>query len=124
MNSNILITGFLIVASMTCTVAGNLLLKIGADQRGMSTVWPFSLLNLKTFLGALIFCCALIFYVSVLKRISLNLAQSIFAAQFVMVIVAAYFILGEPIDKYRWLGITLIALGLFVIAAAPTTASQ
>ena len=119
MNTSILVTGLFILASISCTVAGNLLLKTGADQRGVGTVWPFTLLNLQTFLGALLFCCALVFYVSVLKRISLNLAQSIFAAQFVMVIIAAYFILNEPIDKYRWAGITLIAMGLFVIAAAP-----
>ena len=124
MNTSILVTGMFILASITCTVAGNLLLKTGADQRGIGTVWPFSLVNLQTFLGAMLFCCALVFYVSVLKRISLNLAQSIFAAQFVMVIIAAYFILNEPIDRYRWMGITLIALGLFVIAAAPAEPSR
>lgn len=118
--SHLVVTGSLITASMACTVAGNLLLKLGSGERGVSTVWPFSLLNTKTFLGALVFCCAMVFYIMVLKRTSLNLAQSIFASQFVLVILAAYFVLGEAIGPYRWLGIGLIAAGLFVIAVAPS----
>jgi len=119
MNSNIVITGTLVVASMACTVVGNLLLKVGAGQRGVSTVWPFSLLNLQTFLGAIVFCLAMIFYIMVLKRTALNLAQSIFAAQFVFVILAANLVLREPIGMYRWMGIALIALGMFVVAISP-----
>ena len=119
MNSNIVITGSLILASMTFTVVGNLLLKVGSGERGVSTVWPFSLLNMQTFLGAIAFCFALTLYLMVLKRTSLNLAQSIFAAQFVLVILAANIILNEPIGMYRWLGIALIAFGLLVVALTP-----
>ena len=119
MNSNVLITGAYAIAGMACTVVGNLLLKVGADQRGVSVVWPFSLLNLQTFLGAITFCLAMIFYIMVLKITALNLAQSIFAAQFVLVILAANLLLKEPIGTYRWLGIGLIALGMFVVAVSP-----
>ena len=121
---HIIVTGLLIVASMACTVAGNLLLKLGSGEPGVSPIWPLSLLNWKTFLGALVFCCAMIFYIMVLKRTSLNLAQSIFATQFVLVILAAFFVLGESIGPYRWFGIGLIAAGLFVIAIAPPSAIQ
>jgi len=119
MNSNIVITGSLILASMTFTVVGNLLLKVGSGESGVSTVWPFSLLNMQTFLGAIAFCFALTLYLMVLKRTSLNLAQSIFAAQFVLVILAANIILNEPIGMYRWFGIALIAFGLLVVALTP-----
>lgn len=121
MSSNFLITGAFVLASMACTVIGNLLLKIGAGQKGISTIWPFSLLNLQIFLGAIAFCFAMVFYVMVLKRTALNLAQSIFAAQFVLVILAANLVLNEPIGIYRWLGIALIALGLFVVALGSAT---
>jgi drug/metabolite transporter (DMT)-like permease len=63
----------------------------------------------------------MIFYIMVLKRTALNLAQSIFAAQFVLVILAANFVLNEPIGLYRWVGIALIALGMIVVAVAPAT---
>ena len=124
MNSNMIITGTIVLASMTCTVIGNLLLKVGAGERGVGTVWPFSLLNMQTFLGAIAFCFALILYLMVLKRTALNLAQSIFAVQFVLVIFAANLILNEPIGVYRWIGIALIALGLLVIAVAPGPSIQ
>jgi len=123
MSSN-LVTGLFVLASMACTVFGNLLLKTGVQHPGVATVWPLSLLNMRTALGAVSFCLAMIFYMMVLKRTALNLAQSIFALQFVLVIVAAYFILNEPIGTQRWLGIGLIAAGLFVIAMAPAPAPQ
>ena len=46
MSSNIVITGSLVLASMTFTVVGNLLLKVGSGERGVGTVWPFNLLNM------------------------------------------------------------------------------
>ncbi len=119
MGGDSLVTGTFIVASMACTVIGNLLLKTGAGERGVSTIWPFSLLNMNTFLGAMAFGMAMVFYLMVLKRTSLNLAQSIFALQFVLVIFAAHLVLGEAIGTYRWVGIALIALGLFVVALSP-----
>lgn len=108
------------LASMSCTIIGNLLLKVGVSEQGMSTNWPLSLLNLKTALGALIFCFALLLYMMVLKTTPLNLAQSIFSTQFVLVIIAANIILGEPISLHRWVGIAFIAVGLLVIATAPS----
>jgi|GEM_PF-774378 len=120
MNS-VIVTGFFILASMACTVVANLLLKMGAGEPGMSTIWPLSLLNIKTFLGAVVFCLALIFYLMVLKTTPLNLAQSIFSVQFVLVIIAANVVLGEAISVHRWLGILCVAIGLVVIATSPAS---
>jgi drug/metabolite transporter (DMT)-like permease len=124
MKSSLFANGIFILAAMSCTVVGNLLLKTGVANRGVSSVWPFSLLNLQTSLGALSFCFAMIFYMMVLQRTALNLAQSIFALQFVLVIIAANVILGEPIGPQRWIGIGLIAVGLFVISLTPPTSLQ
>jgi len=123
MNAN-WVTGLFVVASMTCTVIGNLLLKTGVQQPGVSTIWPLSLLNMRTAIGAITFCFAMVFYMMVLKRTALNLAQSIFALQFVLVIIAANVILHEPIGMQRWMGIGLIAAGLFVISLTPPTSLQ
>lgn len=116
-------TALLILASMACTVVGNLLLKLGSGESGILGFWPLNLLNAKTLLGAVVFSLAMVFYIMVLKRTSLNLAQSIFATQFVLVIFAAHFVLGEMIGPYRWLGIGFIATGLFIIALAPAQAA-
>ena len=123
MTSANIATALLIVASMACTVVGNLLLKLGSGEAGVMRVWPLNLLNAKTLLGGVVFSLAMIFYIMVLKRLSLNLAQSIFALQFVLVIFAAHFVLGEMIGPYRWLGIAFIATGLFIIALAPAQAA-
>ena len=123
MSSN-LITGIYVLAAMACTVLGNLLLKTGVQHPGIATVWPLTLLNTRTALGAISFCFAMLFYMMVLKRTALNLAQSIFALQFVLVILAAYLVLNEPIGPQRWLGIGLIAAGLFVIAMSPAPGPQ
>jgi drug/metabolite transporter (DMT)-like permease len=124
MSGNLFTNGILILASMSCTVIGNLLLKTGVQYPGVATTWPLSLLNGRTLLGALSFCCAMVFYMMVLKRTTLNLAQSIFALQFVLVIIAANVILNEPIGPQRWAGIGLIAAGLFVISLTNPTSLQ
>ena len=124
MTGNLFVNGILILASMSCTVLGNLLLKTGVQHPGVATVWPLSLLNGRTLLGAVTFCLAMVFYMMVLKRTTLNLAQSIFALQFVLVIIAANVILGEPIGLQRWLGIGLIATGLFVVSLTVSTTPQ
>ena len=121
MSGNILVIGMTIAASISCTVVANLLLKVGAGERGIGTVWPISMLNMYTFLGAVAFFMAMLLYLVVLKQTALNLAQSIFALQFVMVIFAAHLVLGEPIGMYRWFGIALIAAGLLVIAISPSS---
>jgi drug/metabolite transporter (DMT)-like permease len=124
MSGNLVVNGVLILASMSCTVIGNLLLKTGVQHPGVASVWPLTLLNGRTLLGALSFCCAMVLYMMVLKRTTLNLAQSIFALQFVLVIIAANVILNEPIGLQRWAGIGLIASGLFVISLTSPTSLQ
>ena len=124
MSGNLVVNGVLILASMSCTVVGNLLLKTGVQHPGIATIWPLNLLNARTLMGALSFCLAMVFYMMVLKRTTLNLAQSIFALQFVLVIIAANVILNEPIGMQRWLGIGLIAAGLFVISLTSPTNLQ
>jgi drug/metabolite transporter (DMT)-like permease len=121
MSSNLLATGSIILGSMLCTVIGNLLLKVGSGKSGVGEAWPLNMLNAHTFLGAISFGMAMILYLMVLKRTPLHLAQSIFALQFVLVIFAAHLFLGEPVGTYRWMGIALIAAGLFVVAASPST---
>jgi drug/metabolite transporter (DMT)-like permease len=45
----------------------------------------------------------------------LNVAQSFAALQFVAVILASAWFLGEPISGVRWLGIALIIAGILTV---------
>jgi drug/metabolite transporter (DMT)-like permease len=104
----------LFLCMISCTVAANLLLKLGASDPRSSFL--IGIASWRTFFGLTAFGMAAIFYTFVLKIFPLNLAQSFTAFQFIAVICAASFFLGEPISTGRWLGIALIAAGIAVVA--------
>lgn len=105
----------LVTAAITCTVIGNLLLKAGAGKTGLYPLWPFNIINLYVIGGALSFGIGLLFYTMLLKKMPLNIAQSIFSIQFVVVILASSIFLHEQIPLIRWAGIALVAIGLLII---------
>lgn len=99
------------------TVAANLLLKLGAAEAGRAGGLG-ALVNWRIGLGLACFAVAAAFYVLVLRWLPLNVAQSFLAAQFIGVVLGAYFILGEPLTLLRLVGITLIATGIAVVAVS------
>lgn len=105
----------IIVLAIACAVAGHLLLKVGVQGLGLADAWPLSLVSWRSVAGAASFGMGLLLYATVLQRLPLNVAQSIFAAQFVAVILASGLVLGEPISLARWLGIILIASGIALV---------
>jgi multidrug transporter EmrE-like cation transporter len=104
----------LFLCMISCTVVANLLLKLGASDP--KTAFLVGVASWRTFLGLTAFGIAAILYTFVLKVFPLNLAQSFTALQFIAVICAASLILGEPISVGRWVGISLIAAGIAVVA--------
>lgn len=115
-----MITFILIILTILFSVAGNLFLKMGAMSPGLSESWPLSLINIKIFIGLFCFACGVLFYGTLLQRLPLNVAQSIFSVQFVAVILAASIILDEPINMLRWFGILLVACGLAIVGWSVT----
>ncbi len=104
----------LFTAMITCTVIGNLLLKLGADSGNRMM---FGLLSIKSVIGLLFFGASVVIYAWVLQNVALNIAQSFAACQFIAVILASSWILSEPISLYRWIGIGLISAGILVVGA-------
>ena len=109
-----MILGFSIMVS--CTVAANLMLKLGAsaiqDERIL-----FGVLGWKSAAGLALFGCSGLLYAVLLRSVPLNLAQVFTASQFVGVIIAACIVLGEPISPVRWLGIACICFGILLVGA-------
>jgi undecaprenyl phosphate-alpha-L-ara4N flippase subunit ArnE len=97
------------------TVIANLLLKSGASAPGVSSDNLLSLLNWRVIAGLTSFALGAGFYVLILNKLPLNVAQSFAAVQFVAVILASSLILGEPVDGLRWAGIALIASGIALV---------
>jgi uncharacterized BrkB/YihY/UPF0761 family membrane protein len=75
------------ILMVLCTVAANLLLKLGAmvplDQRVL-----FGLFDWRTLLGFVFFGGAMLIYSWLLGRMPLNLVQSLASVQFVAIILA------------------------------------
>jgi multidrug transporter EmrE-like cation transporter len=105
---------FAFVLMITCTVIGNIFMKLGASvpfaERPL-----FGIVAWQSCAGVAVFAAAVIIYSIVLQWMPLNVAQSFAAFQFVAVIVASARFLGEPISGVRWLGIALIVAGILAV---------
>lgn len=100
----------LVIIGSSC---GNLLLKIGADVRSPDNL-IFGLVAWQTIAGIASFGCGVLAYAWALKQFELHTAQIVVSLQFIAAILLAAGVLGERISGMQWLGIALIALGLFV----------
>ncbi len=107
-----LILGFLGIIG--CTVGANLLLKAGAMVPATSRVF-FGVLGWQSAAGLALFGVGGLVYAVLLRSVPLNVAQVFAATQFVGVILAANFVLGEPISALRWAGIGCVALGIAIV---------
>jgi len=103
------------IAMISCTVAANLLLKVGGGAQGFSDHPIWRVWNWPVIFGLISFGLAGLVYMLILRVLPLNVAVSITAAQFIAVVLAAWLILGEPITPYRWVGIVLIFFGVLIV---------
>ena len=101
------------IVMISCTVVGNLLMKIGAGAAPSALLLGW--LSWKSVAGIAAFGCAGLIYAQLLKYLPLNVATSFTAAQFVSVIFASAIVLSEPIPAPRWIGIGLIVAGILVV---------
>ena len=111
---------FTLVIMISCTIAANLFLKIGATTSSAQQSL-FGLIGWQTAAGICLFGCSLLAYMLVLRIIPLNLAQSFLAVQFIGVILASAVILSETISPARWIGIVMISLGILVVGITAVT---
>lgn len=105
---------FGLVLMMSCTVAANLLMKIGANEAVAGRTIAFGV-HWKTVAGLASFGLAGVVYAWVLRYLPLNIAQSFAVAQFIAVILASAILLDEGIPPVRWVGIGLIATGILIV---------
>ena len=94
-------------------VLGQYFLKIGAalDVPGYKVLGLF---GWHTLAGISCFAFSLLFYAWALRFLDLNVAQAVVSLQFVGAILLAAFVFGEEISPERWVGLTMIFLGLLV----------
>jgi drug/metabolite transporter (DMT)-like permease len=105
-------------AMILSTVAANLLLKSGSLAPGAAAGQWLALVNWRVAAGLASFALGAAFYVVILTKLPLNVAQSFAAFQFVAVILAAWLVLGEPIGPMRAAGMVLICGGIFLVGVS------
>jgi drug/metabolite transporter (DMT)-like permease len=101
-------------AMIACTVAANLLLKVGAMAPPADRVF-FGVLGWASAAGLVTFGIGGLIYAVVLRAVPLNVAQVATAMQFIGVVIAASAFLGEPISPTRWVGIAITCIGLVLV---------
>jgi multidrug transporter EmrE-like cation transporter len=115
-------TWWLILLSVTASVAGQTVIKLGTGQPGQARA--DGLLSLViTILQSPLILLGLVFYavgalawIAVLQRMDLGYAYPFLALNFVLITLASGLFLGEPVPLLRWAGIALIAAGILVVA--------
>ena len=107
-------TALVLMMMIGCTVLANIFLKLGASAPHRLIA---GFIDWRVAAGIAFFGCAGILYAWLLQWVPLSVAQSFAAAQYIAVIVASAFLLSEEISPARWIGISLIAIGILVVGA-------
>jgi drug/metabolite transporter (DMT)-like permease len=106
----------LVAAMVAAACAGNLLLKLGAISMGTLSSSLFAFADWKLISGFALFVLAAFFYLTLLRRMPLNVAQSLMALQFVAVILSSCLVLHEPLPPLRLAGVCVITVGVLLVA--------
>lgn len=107
---------FFALLAASFTVTANMVLKVGTAKES----WlPFSWMppvNAYFIAGAGLFAVSLLVYMLLLRDLPLYVAQSMIAVQYIGVMIAARWGLGEKMSLTDLAGMSLIMLGIFLVA--------
>ena len=105
--------------SVVCDVAGQLCLKIGADdlpEEGGLALVKALLRQPWVVAGVAIYIVEIFVWLRILAEVPLSIAFPIASLNFLGVTIASAIFLKEPVGRRQWLGATLITLGVLVVA--------
>ncbi len=118
---------FALALVLVCIFAGafgQILLKMGMSKIGPISQWGklwqwefffhiFS--NPYVLLGLALYAASAFFWLAVLSNLNVSFAYPLLSLAYVVIAIASYFILKEPLSIARWTGILLVVLGSFLI---------
>lgn len=99
----------LVLFSTLLTSIGQLFYKLGADQL------PKLFINYFLIIGLLTYFIALVIFIIALKYEELSILYPIYATSYIWVTLMSFFILREPSAISKYIGITLIVMGVAVV---------
>jgi len=108
--------GFLLLlATVSCTVTGQVLMKRGVNSLGI--------LNLKNIMaqpsiivGSICYISGFLIWLNVLKILPLSIAYPFSSISYVAIIFASALFLGEALSMYKIIGMLCICAGIFFIS--------
>jgi len=107
--------------SIACVTIYELLLKVGATQTAhLSERWAWTgltgLASPYIWLAIVFVILSLVTWLHVLRTLPLSVAFPISQVVHALIPLGSWIVLGESITSLRWFGITLVLLGLVIVA--------
>ena len=103
----------LVIVATFIGAIGSIFLKKGADNLVMNLIKLIK--NKDLYIGIVLFIFSSVFYVWALSSAELSLLYPITSLSYVWISFLSIRFLGEKMNNFKWLGITFIILGVFLI---------
>ena len=122
----------LLLVSVTFAIAGQLTLKaamtdigrIGQTElRSFGDTLARAVKEPKLWGGLFLFGISALFWLVVLSRVNLSVAYPIVGISYIIIVAVARFLLHEHVPPLRWVGVTVIAIGIAIIGLSFRRAS-
>ncbi|WP_342427260.1 EamA family transporter [Paenibacillus sp. FSL L8-0158] len=113
-----LVNFLLLVLNVIMLCSGQVFFKLGLEKIGgvsLSNAWK-ALFVPNIIIGLLLYVFATLIWFVVLSRMPLSVAYPIQSLAYIFGVIAALFIFHEPVSIMKWVGATIILVGVFVIA--------
>ena len=112
----------LLLVSVMFAVAGQLTLKSAMDSIGrigkgsqLSDTLLRAVKEPLLWVGLAVFGISALFWLVVLSRVKLSVAYPIVGISYIFIVLLARFRLHEHVPPLRWIGVTVIAIGIAII---------
>ncbi len=114
----ILLTIIAMIVATFIGALGSLFLKKGAMSLQIRFSWSGAvavLKNGKLLLGIVLYVCSAIVFIYLLRFNELSVLYPLTALSYIFVTILSIYALREPMNRYKWLGIGFIILGIVLV---------
>lgn len=108
----------LVFLGVTLSSLGSIFLKAGATRiahdQGIFNAALQAAFEWRLLLGVLMYIVPVIIWIYLLKKLDITFLQPLFSLVYVITPILAITYLGESISAYKWAGIAIILLGIYI----------
>jgi drug/metabolite transporter (DMT)-like permease len=108
----------LVFLGVTLSALGSIFLKAGATkishEQGVLHAALQATFEWRIILGVLLYIIPVIIWIYLLKKLDVTFLQPLFSLVYVVTPILAIVYLGESVSINRWIGISIILVGIFV----------